>query len=46
MANLGQVQRVLEVIPVSNTAAEAAALDDLRNEVEAKGKESLETVEA
>lgn len=46
MANLGQVQRVLEVIPVSNTAAEAAALEDLRKEVVAKGTESLEAVDA
>lgn len=42
MANLGRVQRVLEVIPVSDTAAEAAALNDLRKEVEVKSEELVE----
>lgn len=39
MANLGRVQRVLEVIPVSDTAAEAAALEDLRKEVKLESEE-------
>lgn len=49
MANLGRVQRVLEVIPVTDAAADEAEFNALREEVangSVQAEEQRETVNA
>lgn len=42
MANLGKVEYILNVTPATDTAAEAAALEELRKEVRADTTEKVD----